>query len=59
VGLAESIRTESATTKIWNRVFVSVFVTNMAMNLGQHMTLALVAKYTNYLGYNPERIFES
>jgi MFS family permease len=37
-------------TKIWNATFVSVFITNMLMYLGQWMCNALVAKYADHLG---------
>ena len=37
-------------TKIWNQVFISVFIANMVMYLGQQMTQALIAKYADHLG---------
>lgn len=36
--------------KIWNAAFISIFVANALMNLGQQMVNSLVAKYADYLG---------
>lgn len=43
-------------TKIWNRVFISVFTANMLMFLGQQMMNTLVSKYANHLGAAPTMI---
>jgi MFS family permease len=37
-------------TKIWNKMFVSIFFANMALNLGQQMSNSLLAKYADSLG---------
>jgi MFS family permease len=37
-------------TKIWNPVFVSVFISNMLMHLGQQMMNTLVTKYAYSMG---------
>ncbi len=37
-------------TKIWNKVFISIFIANMALYLGQQMVTSLVAKYADFLG---------
>ena len=37
-------------TKIWNKMFISIFFTNMALNLGQQMSNSLLAKYADSLG---------
>lgn len=50
IAAGDQVRTPGRHTKIWNRAFVSVFLTNMTMNLGQTMTVALVAKYADHLG---------
>lgn len=42
--------------KIWNRVFVSVFIANMLMFLGQQMINTLISKYASYLGASPATI---
>lgn len=39
--------------KIWNAAFISVFIANMLMFLGQQMMNTLVAKYANFLGAQP------
>lgn len=39
--------------KIWNRGFISIFISNMLMFMGQQMINTLVAKYANYLGAAP------
>lgn len=36
--------------KIWNAAFVSIFIANAMMNLGQQMVNSLIAKYADYLG---------
>lgn len=36
--------------KIWNSAFISIFVANALMNLGQQMVNTLVAKYADHLG---------
>lgn len=38
---------------IWNRSFISIFVANMLMFMGQQMMNTLVAKYANTLGAAP------
>lgn len=38
------------TEKIWNAMFISVFVTNMSLNLAQQMSNSLLAKYADALG---------
>jgi MFS family permease len=40
------------TEKIWNPVFISVFIANALMYLGQQMANTLVAKYADHLGAN-------
>ncbi len=40
----------SEPTTIWNKMFVSIFFANMALNLGQTMSNSLLAKYADYLG---------
>lgn len=42
-----------APDKIWNTTFISVFIANMLMFLGQQMMNTLVAKYADYLGASP------
>jgi len=37
-------------TKIWNRLFITVFIANVGMNLSQQMTNSLVSKYADSLG---------
>lgn len=37
-------------TKIWNKMFVSIFFANMALNFGQQMSNSLLAKYADSLG---------
>ncbi len=39
--------------KIWNPAFISVFIANMMMFLGQQMMNTLIAKYADYLGATP------
>lgn len=41
---------ESVPTKIWNKTFISVFITNMLMYLGMQMCNTLVGKYANHIG---------
>ena len=41
---------EKENNKIWNAAFISIFVANALMNLGQQMVNSLVAKYADYLG---------
>lgn len=36
--------------RIWNKAFISIFIANALMNLGQQMVNSLVAKYADYLG---------
>ena len=36
--------------RIWNAAFVSIFIANGMMNLGQQMVNSLVAKYADFLG---------
>lgn len=43
-------------TKIWNKAFVSVFIANAFMFLGQQMMNTLVSKYANYLGTPPSMV---
>ena len=43
-------------SKIWNRAFVSVFIANALMFLGQQMMNTLVSKYANYLGTAPSMV---
>jgi len=38
---------------IWNKTFISIFIANMLMFLGQQMINTLVAKYANHLGAAP------
>lgn len=47
---------ESEPTKIWNRGFVSVFLVNMMMFMGQQMTNVLVPRYTHVLGGTPTMV---
>ena len=35
---------------IWNASFISIFVVNFALNMGQYMMNTLIPKYANYLG---------
>lgn len=42
--------------KIWNGAFISVFIANMLMFLGQQMMNTLVAKYANALGTQPSMV---
>lgn len=37
-------------TKIWNRVFVSVFLANLCLNLSKQMINTLIARYADVLG---------
>ncbi len=37
-------------TKIWNKMFVSIFFANMALNFGQQMSNSLLSKYADSLG---------
>lgn len=37
-------------TKIWNKMFISIFFANMSLNLGQMMSNSLLAKYADFLG---------
>jgi MFS family permease len=37
-------------TTIWNRVFLSIFFTNLAMNFGQSTSNTLLSKYADFLG---------
>ncbi|MGL5436769.1 MAG: MFS transporter [Lachnospiraceae bacterium] len=43
-------------TNVWNKVFISVFIANMLMFLGQQMMNTLVAKYASHLGAAPAMI---
>lgn len=40
-------------TKVWNAVFVSVFITNILLQFAQQMSTSLVAKYVDHLGASP------
>ncbi|MCD7956702.1 MAG: MFS transporter [Lachnospiraceae bacterium] len=40
----------AASGKIWNAAFISIFIANAMMNLGQQMVNTLIAKYADYLG---------
>lgn len=42
--------TTNKNDKIWNSAFISIFIANALMNLGQQMVNSLVAKYADYLG---------
>ena len=44
---------EKVPDKIWNASFISVFIANMLMFMGQQMMNTLVAKYANHLGAAP------
>ncbi len=44
---------DSKVTKIWNRVFIAVFVANLAMNAGQQLVNPLISRYVNVLGGTP------
>jgi len=46
----------SEPVKIWNPTFISVFIANMLMFLGQQMMNTLVSKYANYLGAAPSMV---
>lgn len=37
-------------TKIWNHMFISIFLANMALNLGQQMSNALLSLYAKDMG---------
>ncbi len=41
---------ESKKVTMWNPTFISIFIVNFAMNMGQFMMNTLVPKYANYLG---------
>ena len=41
---------EAKKTKIWNSVFISVFLSNMFLNLSKQMVNTLIAKYADVLG---------
>lgn len=41
---------------IWNKMFISVFIANMLMFLGQQMVNTLVSKYAGHLGAAPTMI---
>jgi MFS family permease len=45
-----------AITKIWNKMFVSIFFINSAMMLGQFMMNTLIPKYADYLGANSSTV---
>ena len=47
---SDSLGEWQAPTKIWNKMFVSIFFTNMMLNLGSQMSNNLLAKYADYLG---------
>jgi MFS family permease len=40
-------------TKIWNKRFVSVFISNALMNLGQWMVQPIITKYASDIGTTP------
>jgi MFS family permease len=42
--------TQAKPTKIWNITFISVFLTNMAISLGQMMSNSLLSAYADSLG---------
>ena len=46
----EQTTNQEEPTAIWNRTFISVFVTNAAFNMGFLMSNALLAIYAQYLG---------
>jgi MFS family permease len=50
--LYESYRSE-VPTKVWNAVFISVFLTNILLQFAQQMSTSLVAKYADHLGASP------
>ena len=47
---AEQPRIRQEPETIWNRSFVSLFFTNMVLNMGQNMSNSLIAVYADYLG---------
>lgn len=55
VDSVNQINQQQAPTKIWNSMFISIFFTNMALNLGQQMSNSLLAKYADSLG-TPESL---
>lgn len=46
----QNMNTSKTSDKIWNAAFISIFLANALMNLGQQMVNTLVAKYADYLG---------
>jgi MFS family permease len=46
----QSKGTSQPQTKIWNQMFVSIFVANIALNFGQQMSNSLLAKYADSMG---------
>ena len=48
--MAEKSELQNHSDKIWNTSFVSVFIANALMYLGQWMCNSLFAKYTSFLG---------
>ena len=42
--------TEKSPTKIWNKVFISIFLANLCLNLSKQMINTLVARYADVLG---------
>jgi MFS family permease len=44
---------DNVSDHIWNKTFISIFIANMLMFLGQQMINTLVAKYANHLGAAP------
>lgn len=46
----ELINQPQEQTNIWNKMFISIFFANMALNLGQQMSNSLLAKYADHLG---------
>ena len=53
IALKTSKTEEKIPDKIWNASFISVFIANMLMFMGQQMMNTLVAKYANHLGAAP------
>lgn len=41
-------------TTIWNPMFISIFIVNLAMNFGQYMMNTLIPKFADSLGATPE-----
>ena len=42
--------------KIWNKAYISLFFTNMAMNMGMFMNNSLLSLFANYLGASESQI---